>query len=879
MKTREMNQQFVSESFGAGAGEHDGAPKKRQRMSVVCLNCKTRKIKCDKKRPSCSNCEKCNVGHLCRYEAPHWVNNVMNAEAKSETILLPQVSPDSQQSNHKESTTDRDYVLKDEIKMLKDKLNGIEKSLFEVDIGLNKRKFDDDTLNFYTSYNSLNIKRSGLEDLKPLSSSSMTKKDPFLGLVHGYFFLCESLFGATNRRKVKSDEKRLDNSLISILELLGESESPLLKPIISKLVEDKFSTNASKGSLFPLSTFKSVFKPVDNNNLKNEIERILPSRSIIKLYIARFFKYVHPMYPIIDEKEFTERIFNTILQSSDDESRIKLNFEDKLDQVLTATLLIMLRLSHITINTTLSPSETVLKTHPISGHFIFIARTILSQFNVMRKSNLQIVQSLFLLRIYIHLSPEDGDGPGLNHSQVFSSLIVQSAFSIGLNRDIKTNVEINQTSSYVNIWTKMWHSVLDMDRIISALSGESCSIQNVDSYELRFPNPLENDSPIESSILNELANNHKFQILLIEIFQMVNNLNSTTKISDILSLLNKLEVFLAINYPLNSLTFITQGKEDEISYKNIKILQKNIIVKSLSLMIYQSIFLHFESDFNLVKHQHFTKLYIQTSVDLSNILSSYLNDSYKPYIDPNFNYYLNTIVENSISRVIFAFISLITRLYQAQKFFQILKRETTSPGLDKTLNNLIKTLLRSAIGLNTLLQFKLGHSYYQAFKSSITHKYHLRSLHKEGNKVINDTKAFLTIDSPERKNLEQRLLNKIIAEQGFSLKKLNDLDNLNGFLKYEYHSFETVFEYIENIEVLKRGNVCSERALWASSFDEFAIFGSINDYNDDNIVHSLRSTIEDDFQFEFNGDSSSLLTLEQLLNGDFFNSAIIEQKG
>ncbi|ODV74163.1 Zn(II)2Cys6 transcription factor domain-containing protein CYBJADRAFT_126098, partial [Cyberlindnera jadinii NRRL Y-1542] len=48
-------------------------PKKRQRMSVVCLNCKTRKIKCDKKRPACSNCVKCNVGHLCEYEPPHWV--------------------------------------------------------------------------------------------------------------------------------------------------------------------------------------------------------------------------------------------------------------------------------------------------------------------------------------------------------------------------------------------------------------------------------------------------------------------------------------------------------------------------------------------------------------------------------------------------------------------------------------------------------------------------------------------------------------------------------------------------------------------------------------------------------------------------------------
>ncbi|KAM9933036.1 hypothetical protein OXX80_007335 [Metschnikowia pulcherrima] len=45
----------------------------RTRAPVSCLNCKKRKVRCDKARP-CSGCVKNNVGHLCVYVDPKWAD-------------------------------------------------------------------------------------------------------------------------------------------------------------------------------------------------------------------------------------------------------------------------------------------------------------------------------------------------------------------------------------------------------------------------------------------------------------------------------------------------------------------------------------------------------------------------------------------------------------------------------------------------------------------------------------------------------------------------------------------------------------------------------------------------------------------------------------
>ncbi|ODV78805.1 uncharacterized protein CANTADRAFT_22757 [Suhomyces tanzawaensis NRRL Y-17324] len=46
--------------------------KQRKRVPLACLICKKRKVKCDKQKPTCSECIRNGVAHMCEYLEPHW---------------------------------------------------------------------------------------------------------------------------------------------------------------------------------------------------------------------------------------------------------------------------------------------------------------------------------------------------------------------------------------------------------------------------------------------------------------------------------------------------------------------------------------------------------------------------------------------------------------------------------------------------------------------------------------------------------------------------------------------------------------------------------------------------------------------------------------
>lgn len=64
----------------------DGKKRQRLRVPVACLNCKRRKVRCDKAKP-CSGCVKNNVGHLCVYLEPKWADKSAQAAGTLEDYL------------------------------------------------------------------------------------------------------------------------------------------------------------------------------------------------------------------------------------------------------------------------------------------------------------------------------------------------------------------------------------------------------------------------------------------------------------------------------------------------------------------------------------------------------------------------------------------------------------------------------------------------------------------------------------------------------------------------------------------------------------------------------------------------------------------------
>ena len=69
--------------------------KARKRVPISCLNCKKRKVKCNKERP-CAGCVKNNVAHLCVYVEPVWAESLsfmaVDGLASSDALQKPQAA-------------------------------------------------------------------------------------------------------------------------------------------------------------------------------------------------------------------------------------------------------------------------------------------------------------------------------------------------------------------------------------------------------------------------------------------------------------------------------------------------------------------------------------------------------------------------------------------------------------------------------------------------------------------------------------------------------------------------------------------------------------------------------------------------------------------
>lgn len=84
--------------------------------------------------------------------------------------------------------------------------------------------------------------------------------------------------------------------------------------------------------------------------LIEKIELVLPNKRITWKLIERFFTHLYPFFAIIDELYF-KSLINRLLgpESSDDEKISKLKVEKRLDFVYLGLLLIVLRLSYLSL--------------------------------------------------------------------------------------------------------------------------------------------------------------------------------------------------------------------------------------------------------------------------------------------------------------------------------------------------------------------------------------------------------------------------------------------------------------------------------------------------------------------------------------------------
>lgn len=115
-------------------------PKKRKRVPVSCLNCRRRRVKCDKEKPACGGCVRTGVPHLCEYLQPHWtsdlVKNLGNDHVMLEKIL--------EVSELRQMKITQDRIIANQRKEIEDLKRQL---LFNYQLSTDQNVADEDTRN------------------------------------------------------------------------------------------------------------------------------------------------------------------------------------------------------------------------------------------------------------------------------------------------------------------------------------------------------------------------------------------------------------------------------------------------------------------------------------------------------------------------------------------------------------------------------------------------------------------------------------------------------------------------------------------------------------------------------------------------------------
>ncbi|SCW02561.1 LAFE_0F09164g1_1 [Lachancea fermentati] len=259
--------------------------------------------------------------------------------------------------------------------------------------------------------------------------------------------------------------------------------------------------------------------------------KLLPPKRIIALLLEKFFKYIYPVIPILDEQSFKSQTAQ-IIQTKDDVMTLKLTKPS--DCCILGILVIILRITwlslpqnacdidlgpqcvrffvpHVTTSTvTQSKEELLLMNFGTPSEAVHLVRKYLIKFDEITSFsnssvNLTTVQFALFYKQYLMCCPDVTTDTQMNtftstsqdnetHQMLLSS-IVQMAFSCGLHRDPdnfpqltanthgKLNKEaITNAERLKHTWRKTWYFIVSLDVQQSISLGAPRLLRNLRDF-------------------------------------------------------------------------------------------------------------------------------------------------------------------------------------------------------------------------------------------------------------------------------------------------------------------------------------------------------------------------------------------------------------
>lgn len=280
---------------------------------------------------------------------------------------------------------------------------------------------------------------------------------------------------------------------------------------------------------------------------------ILPEKKNMFMLFCRFFKYVYPFIPIVDESSLIIDINHVLPERfptlKAEERYKKIEIKNQNDLVILGIVLLVIRLGYMSLihndetNNGLNEDERDMiadmqKINP--QEYINVVNLCIPEEQTSQKSSFKLMQCLTLMYFYRLVTPDDCLGLGGTDSQILFGTIMKHAFAIGLNRDPTKYVaheNISQNVLLTKSWRALWHYLVSYDAMNAIHSGTVLNVQNLDMSDVQYPNFDSKTGKIKETLFNIK--------LICESYRSLSNLISSVqikpKVVDILAETNKLE--------------------------------------------------------------------------------------------------------------------------------------------------------------------------------------------------------------------------------------------------------------------------------------------------------------------------------------------------
>lgn len=684
--------------------------------------------------------------------------------------------------------------------------------------GLNPYGSPDDTINFYEGYSSIYFKEEFRRiSFGPCSWSSLMQKDYGLKLLWDHVLKMKEssaktalifsnkdteitaettsvLTSAANDNSINLDEKVFEKRL---LEPEGVGDMIPYYRLMKSQVEKNLEKSQSDHSTLPLGLTFYNGKIENELRLIDKIQVFLPKRKVIWKLILVYFQDVYPFMPFVDEECFRREIERMIGPCAYVDEKVEtIKVEKRLDLACLGVLLIILRLSYLSLFTNRNdinehrlynkdPATSLmaynyLLSNPITMNIIDVAQECLDQFNLFRNPSLPVLQLAFFMKLYHTYAPEDGDGADGGDASAMLALLTLMSISMGYHREPENYKDPDsEPSPSDNLGRKIWHYLVLNDLHLSYTFGTPLGIAR-GSYDTKVPFYKPGEETLKDKELDRFVTGSLFRLAVLylpvrNILHLVLNVEGRTKMSELCKIMSDFEIMIVKEYgTLTDCLTLGEGK-----YANLSRTFKTkfyLAVKSFYIIIYFYFYLYYEQKNVSLSFFYMKKILL---ISINELMPHYVDFIGNIKCDLILNPTFEQVIHKS-NQVIFA---LVIRCNFVIYNMKIKPEHNSKCQNDNNYLKYYKALCNASSSLTRCLEVsiavisKISNRYYYAWRITKGHTYLLKTIAKKEFYEMNYHKAN-NLTTPLYSIDQIKELTQLCEETLLKLGK----DNINYFI-------------------------------------------------------------------------------------------------